>query len=189
MPERLKTYARDESTAHQLDRNWAELVQELRVIGTGVQILFAFVLGIAFQSRFDRTSPFQRDVYLSTLLLSGFSAAILIGPVAVHRFLFRFGAKDEIVGITNAFALIGLGAVCLTMISAVLLVSDWVGGPIGAAVCTSVTAAVIVTCWLLLPLWMRRRVEHIESAQLEAGEGSRATWGQGMSAGERAGSG
>ena len=55
-------YQRDESRAHQLDRNWAELLQELRVLGTGVQILFAFLLSIAFQARFSATTSFERGV-------------------------------------------------------------------------------------------------------------------------------
>jgi Family of unknown function (DUF6328) len=163
VPERLHTYSRDESTAQQLDRNWAEMVQELRVLGTGVQVLFAFILGIAFQARFSQTSSFQRDVYLATLLLSGFSAAIFIGPVALHRFLFRFGVKDEIVEITNAFILIGLGALTLAIVSAVLLVSDWVAGATAAVLCTTVTALLITTSWFGLPLWLRKRDERIAS--------------------------
>src|ERR1700722_8325384 len=101
-------YARQETEAHQLDRNWAELIQELRVIGTGVQILFAFLLSIAFQARFARTTGFQRDDYLVTLMLSGAAAAIFIAPVAVHRLLFRFRVKDEVVNVTNVLALAGL---------------------------------------------------------------------------------
>jgi Family of unknown function (DUF6328) len=126
-------YSRDESRAHQLDRNWAELLQELRVIGTGVQILFAFLLSIAFQARFAETTTFQRGVYLATLLLSAVAAALLIAPVAVHRFLFRIRVKDELVAVTNALSVIGLAVLSISMIGAVLLTSDWVaGGVVGA---------------------------------------------------------
>src|ERR1700761_8325868 len=108
-------YSRQESRAHQLDRNWAELLQELRVIGTGVQILFAFLLSIAFQSRFSATTMFQRGIYLATLLLSGLAAALMIAPVAVHRFTFRDRVKDEVVAVTNACAIAGLVVLSLAM--------------------------------------------------------------------------
>ncbi len=158
----MRTYSRDESTVERLDRNWAELVQELRVIGTGVQILFAFILSIAFQARFACTSRLQRmGVYRATVFFStpGLSAAIFIAPVALHRALFRFGEKDEIVGITNTFAQVGMAVLALAMLGAVLLVSDWVSGSGAAAVCTSIMAVVILAGWLVLPTWLRRRAE------------------------------
>jgi hypothetical protein len=152
-------YVRRESEAEKLDRNWAELVQELRVIGTGVQILFAFLLSIAFQARFASTTGFQRDDYLATLSLSGVAATIFIAPVAVHRLLFRFRVKDEVVNITNALALCGLVSLSLAMIGAILLISDWVAGGLGAAICTSGASVALVTAWFAFPLWLRRRAE------------------------------
>jgi hypothetical protein len=159
-------YVRQESEAHQLDRNWAELVQELRVIGTGVQILFAFLLSIPFQARFVRTTAFQRDVYLATLMLSGTAAAIFIAPVAVHRLLFRFRVKDEVVNVTNVLALCGLASLSLAMIGAILLVSDWVAGTLGAAICSGGAALVLLGGWFAFPVWLRRRVEaHSKTTQ------------------------
>jgi Family of unknown function (DUF6328) len=152
-------YVRQEPEAHQLDRNWAELIQELRVIGTGVQILFAFLLSIAFQARFPRTTGLQRDDYLITLMLSGVAAATFIAPVAVHRFLFRFRVKDEVVNVTNILALGGLGSLSLAMIGAILLVSDWVAGTVGAGICTGGATIVFFTGWFVFPLWLRRRAE------------------------------
>lgn len=150
-------YSRQESKAQQLDRNWAELVQELRVIGTGVQILFAFLLSIAFQARFSQTTAFQRDVYLATLMLSGLATAIFIAPVAVHRFLFRFRVKDEVVDVTNVLAVVGLVVLSVTTVGAILLVSDWVAGATGAVVCTTLAAIVFAVGWFLFPIWLRRR--------------------------------
>jgi hypothetical protein len=152
-------YVRQESEAHQLDRNWAELIQELRVIGTGVQILFAFLLSIAFQSRFASTTGFQRDDYLATLMLSGAAAVIFIAPVAIHRLLFRFRVKDEVVNVTNALALGGLATLSFALIGAILLVSDWVAGALGAAVCTAIATVLLLTGWFLFPMWLRRRAE------------------------------
>jgi Family of unknown function (DUF6328) len=152
-------YDRQESEAHQLDRNWAELIQELRVIGTGVQILFAFLLSIAFQARFARTTGFQRDDFLVTLMLSGTAAAIFIAPVAVHRFLFRFRVKDEVVNVTNALALGGLASLSLALVGSILLVSDWVAGGLGAGICTGGAALVLLAGWFIFPMWLRRRAE------------------------------
>lgn len=152
-------YGRQESEAHQLDRNWAELVQELRVIGTGVQILFAFLLSIPFQARFARTTAFQRDDYLATLMLSGTAAAIFIAPVAVHRLLFRFRVKDEVVNVTNVLALCGLASLSLAMIGSILLVSDWVVGRLGAGICSGGAAVVLLGAWFAFPMWLRRQAQ------------------------------
>jgi MFS family permease len=148
-------YGRSEDRAHQLDRNWAELVQELRVIGTGVQILFAFLLTIAFQARFSQTSPGQRDLYLVTLLLSGLAAALLIAPVAMHRFLFRIGVKDRLVSATNRLSVAGLAVLSLSMVGAIVLITDWVGGTLAAALFGVGAAVVFGGAWFALPLWMR----------------------------------
>jgi hypothetical protein len=156
-------YDRNESLAHQLDRNWAELLQELRVIGAGVQILFAFLLSIAFQARFSQTTSFQRGTYLATLLLSGISTAMMIAPVAVHRFVFRIRVKDEVVAIANALAIAGLVVLALAMTGAVLLIADWVAGPLAGALCAIGTALLFGTGWIAFPMWLRRRSEQDQS--------------------------
>ncbi len=149
-------YDRDESRADQLDRNWAELLQELRVIGTGVQVLFAFLLGIAFQARFSQTSSTQRDLYLVTLTFSGMAAALLIAPVAVHRFLFRIGVKDELVTFSNRLAVAGLAVLSLSMVGAVALTTDWVGGSLAGAICGGGAALLFGVAWFGVPFWLRR---------------------------------
>ena len=150
-------YDRNESRAHQLDRNWAELVQELRVMGTGVQILFAFLLSIAFQARFRETSGTQRDIYLVTLVLSALATALLIAPVSVHRFLFRIRLKDELVQLTNAVAITGLAVLSLSMVGAVVLICDWVGGTTAAIICGTGAALVLGGGWFVLPFMLRHR--------------------------------
>ena len=153
-------YERDETESHRLDRNWAELLQELRVIGTGVQILFAFLLTIAFQSRFSATTSFQRGVYLATLLLSGLATALMIAPVSIHRFAFRARVKDEIVAVTNVLAIAGLVVLSMAMTGAVLLVSDWVAGPLAGVLCGGGAGVLFGGTWLALPVFLahpRRR--------------------------------
>lgn len=149
---------RDESEADRLDRNYSELLQELRVAETGVQILFAFMLSIAFQQRFQTLDHVQKTIYVITLLFCTVAIALLVAPVAFHRLVFRQGLKDELVRITNALALGGTTFLLLAVLSGVLLILDYVVGRTFAAVATGILAVFFVSLWLVLPLW-RRRVE------------------------------
>src|SRR4051794_17651990 len=87
----------DETPAERADRNFVELLQELRVAQTGVQILFAFLLTLPFTNRFVSIDGFQRGVYVFTLVSSATTVALLVAPVAVHRLLFQRGRKRELV--------------------------------------------------------------------------------------------
>lgn len=146
---------RNESEADRLDRNYNELLQELRVAETGVQILFAFMLSIAFQERFQSLDDVQRTVYVITLLFCTLSIALLVAPVAFHRLVFRQGLKDELVKITSKLALAGTTFLLLAVLSGVLLIFDYVVGRTFAIVTTSLLAVVFISLWLVLPLWRR----------------------------------
>ncbi len=150
---------RDESEADRLDRNYNELLQELRVAETGVQILFAFMLSIAFQQRFQTLDDVQRTIYVITLLFCTVAIALLVAPVAFHRLVFRQGLKDELVKITNALALGGTSFLLLAVLSGVLLILDYVVGRTFAAVVTALLAVLFVSLWLVLPMSRRRREE------------------------------
>jgi hypothetical protein len=86
---------RDESEAQRADRNLGELLQELRVAGLGVQVLFGFLLSLPFTNRFTRLSPGQHNLYLACLVLAAVATALLLGPVAYHRLVFRRGLKER----------------------------------------------------------------------------------------------
>ena len=92
---------RDETITERLDRNWAELLQELRVIQTGTQILTGFLLAAVFQSRFDELDAFQRDTYLVLVVTSVLTTLVGLAPVSLHRALFRRQAKATIVRVTD----------------------------------------------------------------------------------------
>jgi hypothetical protein len=156
---RTRDYSRREDRAHQLDRNWAELVQELRVLGTGIQILFAFLLTIAFQARFEQTTAFEKDVYLATMMASGLAAVFIIAPVALHRFLFQFGVKDEVVTLTNRIAICGLVALSVAMVGAILLVGVWVGGAVFGWMSTGCAAVILGLGWFGGPVFLRHRTQ------------------------------
>jgi hypothetical protein len=150
-------YVRDEPEWERLDRNFSELLQELRVAQTGVQILFAFLLGIAFQQRFHAITDDQRYLYLATLMSAGCAALLLIAPVAVHRVLFRRNLKDEVVAIASRLAAAGLFFLALSIVLAVLFVVDVVAGLVAAAVLAALMAILVLALWMALPLRVRAR--------------------------------
>jgi Family of unknown function (DUF6328) len=150
-------YDRDETEAQRLDRNYGEQLQELRVAQTGVQILFAFLLTIAFQQRFAALSSAQRGLYVATLVSATVSAALFIAPVAVHRVFFRRRLKDELVTFTGRMAGLGLVFLALTMLGAVLLIVDFVSGALTAWIVVAGLACVFAVLWFLLPYrWLDR---------------------------------
>ncbi|MDX6324988.1 MAG: hypothetical protein QOK15_1342 [Nocardioidaceae bacterium] len=148
---------RGESEADRLDRNYGELLQELRVAQTGVQILFAFLLGIAFQSRFTTIESYQRGIYLVTLITAACAAIMLIAPVAIHRMLFRRHQKDELVVLTSRLAAVGLVFLAVAILSAVLFVLDVVVNLTLGISCTAVLGLLIIGVWYGLPLDLRRK--------------------------------
>jgi uncharacterized protein DUF6328 len=149
-------YRRDESEAERLDRNYGELLQELRVAQTGVQILFAFLLGIAFQQQFTKIESYQRGIYLVTLISAACAAIMLIAPVAIHRMLFRRHQKNELVVITSRLAATGLICLAVAILSAVLFVLDVVVNLTVGVVVTAVLAGLILGLWYALPWGFRR---------------------------------
>src|SRR3954468_6989087 len=115
---------RNETPLERCDRNLVELLQEVRVVQTGVQVLFAFLLTAPLAARFPALTSFQRYDYFATLLATGAAAVLLIAPTAYHRILFRLGDKEHLVQVANRFTLAGLACVAVSMLGALLLVTD-----------------------------------------------------------------
>jgi hypothetical protein len=145
----------DESQAQRDDRNLAELLQELRVAGLGVQVLFGFLLSLPFTTRFSKVSPGQRDLYLASLVLAAIATALLVGPVAYHRLVFRRGEKEHLVKAANVMAISGLAAVGLAVSAAVLLVTSYVAGWWAGALITAFVAGTFGILWFAFPLARR----------------------------------
>ena len=150
-----KTRSKHESEKQRWDRNFADLLQELRVTQTGVQILFAFLLTMPFSAQFDRTTDFQRDVYIVALLGAAAATAMIISPVAFHRALFRQGRKPELVRFSHRMASGGLAFMLISMVSSVLLITDFLLSLTAAIIVTAVTAAWFLTLWAALPFARR----------------------------------
>jgi hypothetical protein len=147
---------RHESEAERDDRNLAELLQELRVAGLGVQVLFGFLLSLPFTNRFTHLSPGQRDLYLGTIVLAAVATALLLGPVAYHRLVFRQGQKERLVRAANVMAIAGLGTVGLAVSAAVLLVTDYVSSGLTAGLITAFVTILFGGLWFAFPLAHRR---------------------------------
>jgi hypothetical protein len=155
---------RSETELERWDRNLVELLQEVRVVQTGVQVLFAFLLTAPLAPRFPDLTPFQRADYFATLLLTGAAAVLLIAPTAYHRILFRLGDKEHLVMVANRLTLAGLACVALSMVGALLLVADLMfDGPFVMAVAV-VAGLGCVSLWCFAPL-RRRRVLRRASAR------------------------
>jgi hypothetical protein len=142
---------RNESRQEREDRNLIELLQELRVAGLGVQVLFGFLLSLPFTNHFDRLDSDQRHLYMATLLLAALSTALLTAPVAVHRLVFRQHRKEHLVRAANAMALAGLATVGFSITGAVWLVSSVVTPGVTSALVAG-TAAIFTLLWLVIPI-------------------------------------
>lgn len=146
-----------ESEAHRLNRNYDDLLQELRVSQNGTQILFAFLLIVPFSKGFADVTALQRGVYFAALLLSALSAALLIAPAVMHRMLFRQSRMSELVKTASQAALGGQTLLAFAVATSVFFVTDYLyGHPLAIAM------AIIVLVWtsiwfFAIPLYIRAR--------------------------------
>jgi Family of unknown function (DUF6328) len=163
-------YTRRETIAQRADRRYGELLQELRVTQTGVQVLLGFLFTVVFSNRFKELNGDQRVIYLVTLILGASATAVLIAPVSFHRILFGRRMKPELVRAANRLTLLGLGLLMCTISSALLLVFDFMlHGSVVAWLAAGV-AAWFVLLWYLVPLWLRLRRSAEWEEEAAAGE-------------------
>jgi hypothetical protein len=149
-------HAHDEKERRR-DRQMLELLNELRVALPGVQILFAFLLTVAFSNRFGRLTAFQGDVYYVTLIATALSAACLIAPSAAHRLRFHKGEREWIVESANRLMITGLVFLAIALTGSVLLITDLMFNGVRVWLYTGLVALCIVGLWFLRPLL--RKVE------------------------------
>src|SRR3954469_17809412 len=139
-----------------LNRNWDELMQELRAAQTGVQILTGFLLTVPFSSRFSTLTPGQRWLYMAGLAGAVTATCLILAPVAFHRLLFRQRRRLLLVETANRFALAGLGALLLTVCGMVFLVTDVVIGGDWAWVTAGIALALFIALWVVAPVGLAR---------------------------------
>jgi len=155
-PEQDAGYHRDETEGERLDRNWSEILQELRVTQAGSQILTGFLLTIPFQAAFAELGDEQRTIYLVLVGLAALCTILSLAPVSLHRALFRQRAKRELVATANVLLRITFVALAVTIAGTTLLIFDVVLG-LGAALAAA-GASLLLTAgaWFLLPALTRR---------------------------------
>ena len=151
MEGRTSQRERDESPSERADRNYSELVQELRVAQTGVQILFAFLLSLTFLQAFPRDDRTFAGVLTAALLTSASAALCFMAPVALHRLRFRQGLKAQLVDVTQSMALIGLALLLLAMDLSLWLVLAVLWSCTVATVAAIAMLVVVPLLWVVLP--------------------------------------
>jgi hypothetical protein len=145
-----------EDDKERTERQLIELLNELRVVIPGVQVLFAFLLTIPFNQRFGRVDQFQETVYFATMLLAALSAALFLAPSAYHRLLFHQRDREHIIEVANRFAIAGLFVLSFAVTGAVLLVTDFIYNSTALVAATGIGMfLVLAVLWAVLPL-MRR---------------------------------
>lgn len=149
---------RNETTLERTDRNLVELLQEVRVVQTGVQVLFGFLLMAPLTARFRALSSALQMEYFATLLLAAAGAILLIAPTAYHRALFRRGDKEYLICVANRLTIAGLSAVGLAMVGSIVFVAGILFGGLAVIIVALVAGLMCVVLWAVLPLRRRRRI-------------------------------
>jgi hypothetical protein len=150
----------DEDEKDRTERQLIELLNELRVVIPGVQVLFAFLLTIPFNQRFGQVDRFQQTVYFVTLLLTALASALFMAPSAYHRLLFHRRDRRHIIEISNRLAIAGLAVLSLAMTGVVLLVTDFLYSSEALVIATTgIVFLVFVVLWGVMPLMRRRALK------------------------------
>jgi hypothetical protein len=148
---------RGESLNQRLDRNWLELLQELRVMQTGIQILTGFLLTLPFQGRFDELDDFQVAVYLCLVILSAVITAIVLSAVNLHRVLFGLQVKEALVRSGDLVIRISIGLTGLVLSGTAGFIFDIVVGRRAGITVAAALLAGVAVLWIVYPVLVRRR--------------------------------
>jgi hypothetical protein len=150
-----------ETESERADRNFNDILQELRVTQTGVQILFGFLLTMPLQARFDKLDSYERALLVIAVLLLAVATACIIAPVAWHRALFRHRLKTKVVDASSAFAkagltFLGLGIVASMMLMLDLVLARWLAITLGISL-----AVLLLMLWAVSPVLRRRNLPRL----------------------------
>ncbi len=147
---------RDETPNERADRNWDELLQELRVMQTGTQILTGFLLAVAFQPRFTDMDEFQRDLYVVLVGLAALATILALAPVGMHRALFGRRRKPDLVRVAARIVRVDLIVIAALTIGVTTLIIDFTVGRTAGVIALIASIAVILGLWMVLPRLIRR---------------------------------
>ncbi|MFC8095763.1 DUF6328 family protein [Streptomyces sp. NPDC057301] len=146
-----------EPERERLNRRWNEILQETRVAQTGVQILFGFLLSVAFTAHFHKLETFDHVVYVITVILGASATGALIAPVSIHRLLSGQRMKDHIVRVAGRLMVFGMVLLALTIGGTLLLLLHVVVPSLLAELLVGGVMLWFALCWYGLPVWLRRR--------------------------------
>jgi hypothetical protein len=148
---------RDETEEERADRMWGELIQEVRVAQTGVQILFGFLLTVVFQPKYDRLADTDQVIYIVTVVLGACATGALVGPVSLHRVVAGRRVKPHAVRLASRMTFVGLVLLLATMTSSLLLILRVATDDGYVPYLVAGAVAWYLVCWYGLPLWVRHR--------------------------------
>ena len=154
---------REATPAQRIDRNWTELLQEVRVVQTGVQLLTGFLLTLPFQDRFHQLSDESQALYLIAVVLSIASTACLVAPVAMHRLLFRHGARPLLVESAQNLSLAGLAMLAGAVVAVLTLIFGIVVSKAAGLIVGGLGVVLFVVLWLAVPLFLRRQLKRLRT--------------------------
>jgi O-antigen/teichoic acid export membrane protein len=158
-----------ETNPERINRNLSDLLQELRVAALGVQMLFGFLLALPFYAKFSELGASQRDLYRVSVLAAAAATALLIGPVAYHRWVFRRHQKAKLVKLANVEALLGLAMVAVSLCCIIGLVFTVVGAGWFFSLLVAVVMASFLFLWFALPIFDRVTRGENERSEVDAG--------------------
>lgn len=148
---------RDETANERADRNWDELLQELRVMQTGTQILTGFLLAVAFQPRFTDMDEFQRDLYVVLVALAAVATILALAPVGMHRALFGHRRKPDLVRIAARIVRIDLIVIGALTVGVTTLIVDFTVNRTAGVIALVAALVLVASLWIALPRIMRGR--------------------------------
>ncbi|MFF8908399.1 DUF6328 family protein [Streptomyces olivaceoviridis] len=157
MTEAGRRRGRNETEEERADRMWGELIQEVRVAQTGVQILFGFLLTVVFQPKYTQLTPADQVIYIVTVVLGACATGALIGPVSLHRLVSGRRVKPQAVRLASRMTFVGLVLLLATMTSSLLLILRVATHDGYVPYLVAAVVAWYLLCWYGLPLWARRR--------------------------------
>jgi hypothetical protein len=148
---------RDETAAERYDRNWLDLIQEVRVAQTGIQVLAGFLLTVPFSYRFGDIASHDRVLFLAAFGLAVLTIGLMVAPVAMHRFLFGRHQKDVLVRVGDRIAKYGLAALGLTLVAVTALIFSVVVGTVAGVVSGVVVLVFYALVWVAMPMSLLRQ--------------------------------
>ena len=159
----------EETSKERLDRELIELLNELRILLPGVQVLFAFLLTVPFNTGFSNATTFHRSLLLVALLATAFAIGLLVAPAAQHRILFRARAQEKrrLLWRSNLFAISGVLLLAVAVVVSVLLVVDYLFQLLVASICAGLVATVLVSTWLVQPIIQPVSYTHLRAHETE----------------------